>query len=169
MSGPLEGVRILAISQFGAGPYGTQVLADLGAEVIKIEDPLSGGDVARYVPPFEIEQDSLYFQSFNRGKKSVAINLRNPDGFHVFRDLVRVSDAVFNNLRGDLAGEVGSRLRRPAPPEQGDSVLFPVGIRHGWTAEGPARVRRNSPGTLRLHGPDRRTRRPADEVRSFDH
>ena len=107
MSGPLEGVRILAISQFGAGPYGTQALADLGAEVIKIEDPLSGGDVARYVPPFEIERDSLYFQSFNRGKKSVAINLRNPDGFDVFRDLVRVSDAVFNNLRGDLPAKLG--------------------------------------------------------------
>ena len=107
MSGPLESVRILAISQFGAGPYGTQVLADLGAEVIKIEDPLSGGDVARYVPPFEIDQDSLYFQSFNRGKKSVAINLRDPDGFEVFRDLVRVSDAVFNNLRGDLPAKLG--------------------------------------------------------------
>ena len=89
MSGPLEGVRILAISQFGAGPYGTQALSDLGAEVIKIEDPLSGGDVARYVPPFEIDGDSLYFQSFNRGKKSVAINLRDPSGFDVFRDLVR--------------------------------------------------------------------------------
>ena len=107
MSGPLEGVRILAISQFGAGPYGTQALADLGAEVIKIEDPLAGGDVARYVPPFEIERDSLYFQSFNRGKKSVAINLRNPDGFDVFQDLVRVSDAVFNNLRGDLPAKLG--------------------------------------------------------------
>ncbi len=107
MSGPLEGVRILAISQFGAGPYGTQVLADLGAEVIKIEDPLSGGDVARYVPPFEIDRDSLYFQSFNRGKKSVAINLRNPDGLEVFWDLVRVSDAVYNNLRGDLPAKLG--------------------------------------------------------------
>lgn len=107
MSGPLEGVRILAISQFGAGPYGTQVLADLGAEVIKIEDPMSGGDVARYVPPFEIDRDSLYFQSFNRGKKSVAINLRELEGFDVFRDLVRVSDAVFNNLRGDLPAKLG--------------------------------------------------------------
>ena len=107
MTGPLEGVRILAISQFGAGPYGTQALSDLGAEVIKIEDPLSGGDVARYVPPFEIDGDSLYFQSFNRGKKSVAINLRNPSGFDVFRDLVRVSDAVYNNLRGDLPAKLG--------------------------------------------------------------
>ncbi len=64
---PLAGLRVLAVSQFGAGPFGTQVLADLGAEVIKIEDPAPGGDVARYVPPWEIEADSLYFQSFNRG------------------------------------------------------------------------------------------------------
>ena len=107
MSGPLEGVRVLAISQFGAGPYGTQALADLSAEVIKIEDPVSGGDVARYVPPFEIDRDSLYFQSFNRGKKSVAIDLRHPAGLDVFRDLVRISDAVYNNLRGDLPARLG--------------------------------------------------------------
>lgn len=104
---PLEGLRILAVSQFGAGPFGTQVLADLGAEVIKIEDPEAGGDVSRYVPPFLHEADSLYFQSFNRGKKSVAINLRHPDGVAVLRDLVRVSDAVFNNVRGDQPAKLG--------------------------------------------------------------
>jgi crotonobetainyl-CoA:carnitine CoA-transferase CaiB-like acyl-CoA transferase len=104
---PLEGVRILAVSQFGAGPFGTQVLADMGAEIIKIEDPAVGGDVSRYVPPYVGEEDSLYFQSFNRGKKSVAINLQHPDGQAVFRDLVRVSDAVFNNVRGDQPGKLG--------------------------------------------------------------
>ena len=104
---PLEGVRILAVSQFGAGPFGTQVLADLGAEVIKIEDPGVGGDVARYVPPFEGEADSPYFQSFNRGKRSLTLNLRHPDGQAVLHDLVRVSDAVFNNARGDLPGKLG--------------------------------------------------------------
>ncbi|HET7875240.1 MAG TPA: CoA transferase [Methylomirabilota bacterium] len=104
---PLDGLRILAVSQFGAGPFGTQVLADLGAEVIKIEDPTAGGDISRYVPPFEGEADSPYFQSFNRGKKSVTLNLRHPDGQAVFHDLVRVSDAVFNNVRGDLPGKLG--------------------------------------------------------------
>lgn len=107
MRPPLDGVRILALSQFGAGPFGTNVLADLGAEVIKIEDPDAGGDVARYVPPFEIEGDSLYFQSFNRGKKSLALNLRSDSGREVMHDLVKVSDGVFNNLRGDLPAKLG--------------------------------------------------------------
>jgi len=104
---PLDGVRVLAVSQFGAGPFGTQMLADLGADIIKVEDPGVGGDSARYVPPFQGEADSPYFQSFNRGKRSVALNLRHPDGQAVFRDLVRVSDAVFNNARGDLPDKLG--------------------------------------------------------------
>ncbi|MFQ5830200.1 MAG: CaiB/BaiF CoA transferase family protein [Candidatus Methylomirabilia bacterium] len=104
---PLEGVRILAVSQFGAGPFGTTVLADLGAEIIKIEDPAVGGDVARYVPPFEGAGDSLYFQAFNRGKKSLALNLQHPDGQAAFHDLVRVSDGVYNNLRGDQPAKLG--------------------------------------------------------------
>ena len=104
---PLDGVRVLAVSQFGAGPFGTQMLADLGADIIKVEDPGVGGDSARYVPPFQGEADSPYFQSFNRGKRSVSLNLRDPDGQGVFRDLVRVSDAVFNNARGDLPDKLG--------------------------------------------------------------
>jgi len=104
---PLDELRILAVSQFGAGPFGTQMLADLGADIIKIEDPGVGGDSARYVPPFQGEADSPYFQSFNRGKRSVSLNLRHPDGQAVLHDLVRVSDAVFNNARGDLPDKLG--------------------------------------------------------------
>ncbi len=104
---PLDGLRILAVSQFGAGPFGTQVLADLGAEIIKIEDPTVGGDISRYVPPYQIEGDSLYFQSFNRGKKSLTLDLRHPEARGVLHDLVRVSHAVYNNLRGDLPAKLG--------------------------------------------------------------
>jgi crotonobetainyl-CoA:carnitine CoA-transferase CaiB-like acyl-CoA transferase len=104
---PLEGLRVLAVSQFGAGPFGTTVLADLGAEVIKIEDPRVGGDVARYVPPFASGGDSLYFQSFNRGKKSLTLDLHHPAGREVLHDLVRVSHAVYNNVRGDQPEKLG--------------------------------------------------------------
>lgn len=104
---PLHGIRIVTISQFGAGPFGTMMLSDLGAEVIKIEDPTSGGDVARYVPPGAADGDSLYFQSFNRGKKSVVLDLRSEHGREVFDRLVAKCDAVFNNLRGDLPDRLG--------------------------------------------------------------
>jgi crotonobetainyl-CoA:carnitine CoA-transferase CaiB-like acyl-CoA transferase len=103
----LKGIRVLAVSQFGAGPFGTLHLADLGADMIKIENPRLGGDVARTVPPYTIPGDSLYFQSLNRNKRSLTLDLKHPDGQRVFHDLVRVSDAVFSNLRGDLPEALG--------------------------------------------------------------
>jgi crotonobetainyl-CoA:carnitine CoA-transferase CaiB-like acyl-CoA transferase len=103
---PLEDVRILAIEQFGAGPYGSVHLADLGAEVIKIEDPRTGGDVGRYVPPFNSGEDSLFFETFNRNKKSLSLDLTQASGRRVFEDLVRVSDVVFSNLRGDVPAKI---------------------------------------------------------------
>ena len=104
---PLEGIRILAVSQFGAGPYATMVLAELGAEVIKVEDPSVGGDVSRTVPPHAIEHDSLYFQSFNRNKKSLTLNLKAREGREIIEKLAGMSHAVFNNLRGDQGPELG--------------------------------------------------------------
>jgi crotonobetainyl-CoA:carnitine CoA-transferase CaiB-like acyl-CoA transferase len=107
MGMPLEGIRVLAVEQFGAGPWATMQLADLGAEIIKIEDPGAAGDVGRYVPPFQSGEHSLFFESFNRGKKSLALDLRNEEGRAVFHDLVRASDAVFSNLRGDGPAKLG--------------------------------------------------------------
>jgi crotonobetainyl-CoA:carnitine CoA-transferase CaiB-like acyl-CoA transferase len=98
---PLADVRVLAVEQYGAGPWGTLQLADLGAEVIKIEDPSSRGDVGRYVPPFQEDEDSLFFETFNRNKKSVSLELRHPEARPVLEDLVRAVDAVYSNLRGD--------------------------------------------------------------------
>jgi crotonobetainyl-CoA:carnitine CoA-transferase CaiB-like acyl-CoA transferase len=98
---PLADVRVLSIEQFGAGPWATLQLADLGADVIKIEDPVSGGDVGRYVPPYQEGEDSLFFETFNRGKRSLSLDLRHPRGRKVFEDLVRGVDAVYSNLRGD--------------------------------------------------------------------
>lgn len=91
---------MLALEQFGAGPWASLQLADLGADVIKIEDPSSGGDTARYVPPYQLEDSSLFFETFNRNKRSITLDLRTRSGRHVFEDLVRVSDAVMSNLRG---------------------------------------------------------------------
>jgi len=101
VTAPLADVRVVAIEQYGAGPFGTMQLADLGAEVIKVEDPSVGGDVSRYVPPYREGTDSLFFESFNRNKRSVTLDLRHPEARGVLEDLVRVSDALVSNLRGD--------------------------------------------------------------------
>lgn len=104
---PLAGMRILAFTQLGAGPYAMTLLGDLGAEIIKVEDPSIGGDEARTVPPFATEDDSPYFQSLNRNAKSLTLNLRTAQGQEVLHRLVRVSDAVYANIRGDLPAKLG--------------------------------------------------------------
>jgi crotonobetainyl-CoA:carnitine CoA-transferase CaiB-like acyl-CoA transferase len=104
---PLEDVRVLAVEQFGAGPWSTMQLADLGAEVIKLEDPASRGDVGRYVPPYQEGESSLFFESFNRGKRSISLDLRTDEGRRVFEDLVPHVDALFCNLRGDQPARLG--------------------------------------------------------------
>jgi crotonobetainyl-CoA:carnitine CoA-transferase CaiB-like acyl-CoA transferase len=105
--GPLAGVRIVAIEQFGAGPFATLYLADMGADVIKIEDSTTGGDVGRYIPPGQVGTQSLYFETFNRGKRSLVLDLKNPSGRAVFERLIVTADALFTNLRGDLVDRLG--------------------------------------------------------------
>ncbi len=104
---PLAGLRILAVSQYGAGPYAHLHLADLGAEVIKIEDRSCGGDVSRGVIPYAENGDSLYFQAFNRNTKGITLDLKSEQGKELFRQLVAKSDAVFSNLRGDVPQKLG--------------------------------------------------------------
>ena len=104
---PLSGTRILAFTQLGAGPYGMTLLGDLGAEIIKIEDPVNGGDEARNMPPFADNDDSIYFQALNRNSRSFTLNLRIAEGRRVLHKLVAHSDAVYSNPRGDLPVKLG--------------------------------------------------------------
>ncbi len=99
--GPLAGLRIVAVEQYGAAPFGSLYLADLGAEVIKVEDPGTGGDVSRYIPPGQAGEESLFFEAFNRGKRSITLDLKSRAGRAVFERLVADADAVLSNLRGD--------------------------------------------------------------------
>ena len=104
---PLDGLRILAVEQYGAGPYGSMHLADLGAEVIKIEAP-PAGDVSRSTGPYFLgEGDSLFFQTFNLNKRSLKLDLKGEAGREVFERLVGTADAVLNNLRGDQPAKLG--------------------------------------------------------------
>ena len=105
---PLQDLKIVSIEQFGAAPYGTMLLAELGATVIKIENAAIGGDPARKTGPYFLgENDSEYFQSFNSNKKSVALDLRSADGRASLDKLIAQSDVVMNNLRGDLPAKMG--------------------------------------------------------------
>ena len=102
MNLPLEGLRILAVEQYGAGPYGSCHLADMGAEVIKIEHRESGGDMARGVGPYFLgPHDSEFFQTFNRNKRSLTLDLKHPNGREVFEKLAVTADGLFGNMRGD--------------------------------------------------------------------
>jgi succinate--hydroxymethylglutarate CoA-transferase len=109
---PLAGVRVLSVEQYGAGPWGTQYLADLGAEVIKIENPNDGGDMGRSVGPYFIDDgsstsSSLFFQSINRNKRSMTLDLGNPGGQAILHELVKSADAITCNLRGDVPAKLG--------------------------------------------------------------
>jgi crotonobetainyl-CoA:carnitine CoA-transferase CaiB-like acyl-CoA transferase len=105
---PLEGIRVLTFENFGAGPFGSMYLADLGAEVIKIENREAGGDATRNMGPYFLgPNDSHFFQTFNLNKKSVTLNLKVPAGREAFRRLVARSHVVLNNLRGDQPEKLG--------------------------------------------------------------
>lgn len=106
---PLQDIRIVSLEQYGAGPFGSLHLAELGAEIIKIEDPSVGGDIGRQVPPYVEGEDSLFFESFNRNKSSISLDIGTPEGRAVFEDLVRNADAVYSNLRGDVPEKLGIR------------------------------------------------------------
>ena len=104
MSGPLKGIRVLDLTRVLAGPWATQMLADFGAEVIKIEKPGEGDDTRGWGPPFVknadgSDGDAAYFQSANRGKQSVCIDMAKPEGAQLIKDLATKSDILVENFK----------------------------------------------------------------------
>jgi crotonobetainyl-CoA:carnitine CoA-transferase CaiB-like acyl-CoA transferase len=105
MAGPLQGIRVLDLSRILAGPWASQMLADLGAEVIKIERPGSGDDTRAWGPPYMPDEkgdattESAYFHGANRGKQSVCIDMSQPEGQALIRDLARQSDVLIENFK----------------------------------------------------------------------
>ena len=107
LSLPLTGLKLITIEQYGAAPFGTMYLADLGAEVIKIENHHSGGEMGRHVVPYSEDGDSLFFQTFSCNKKCLALDLKTPAGQEILGRIVAGADALINNLRGDLPAKLG--------------------------------------------------------------
>ncbi|MEM3394175.1 MAG: CoA transferase, partial [Candidatus Methanomethylicia archaeon] len=88
---PLEGIRVLDVSRVLAGPFCTMILGDLGAEVIKVEEPVKGDETRSWGPPF-INGESAYYLSINRNKKSITVNLKSEEGIEIIYRLAERSD-----------------------------------------------------------------------------
>ena len=110
---PLSGVKVIAFEQYGAGPFGTQYLADMGADVIKVEPAGTSGDYLREIGPYFIDGDnknsasSIFFQALNRNKRSITLDVLSNEGKVILQKLVENADAVCNNLRGDVPEKLG--------------------------------------------------------------
>ena len=108
----LSNVRVLSVEQYGAGPFGTQLLSGMGAEIIKIENATDGGDVGRAIGPhfgkdLPETTTSYFYQSLNLNKKSLTLDMGRPEGRALFAKLAADADAVVTNLRGDVAAKLG--------------------------------------------------------------
>lgn len=103
--GALQGVRVLDLTRVLAGPYSAQILADMGADVIKIEQPVKGDD-ARGMGPFQ-NGESIYYITNNRNKKGITLNLKSVKGKQIFLDLVKKSDIVMENYRPGTMEKLG--------------------------------------------------------------
>lgn len=104
-SRPLAGVRVLDLTQFLSGPYATMILGDLGAEVIKVEPPQ--GDATRTIPPNFVGEESAYYLSINRNKRSIVIDLKKPQGRELVLKLAKASDIVIENNRPGVIDRLG--------------------------------------------------------------
>ncbi len=114
---PLAGVRVLDLTQFLAGPFATQILGDLGAEVIKLEAP--SGDWSRSLPPHFVGPDSAYYLSVNRNKKSVVADMKSADGLALVKRLVGASDIVMENFRPGVLDRLGLVYEELAAENEG--------------------------------------------------
>src|SRR5215212_2336497 len=102
---PLEGIRVLELANYMAGPYCGMLLADMGAEVIKVENP-NGGDFSRGSSPF-LEGESVGFMAINRGKRSLTLDLKSERGKAIFLDLIRSADVMVENFRPGTMNDLG--------------------------------------------------------------
>jgi CoA:oxalate CoA-transferase len=132
--GPLAGIRVLDFTRVVAGPYCTMMLGDFGADIIKIEEPEGGDELRALGPPF-IGDESVFFLSVNRNKRSVALDLKQKESIQAIRDLVRTVDVVVENFRPGVMERLGlgyDKLRRLNPRLIYCSIsAFNAGSRYG--------------------------------------
>ena len=157
MSGCLDGIKVLELARYQAGPRAGMVMSDMGAEVIKVEKP--GGEETRAHAPL-VNGTSVYFTVYNRGKKSITLNMRTEEGKEIFRELVKTADVVLENFRPGVIAKMGfsyEELKKIKP----DIILTSVsGFGPVRPIQKPARLRPHRPGDVRADGDHRSPRRP---------
>lgn len=103
---PLEGFKVLDLSRTLAGPYATMMLADMGADVIKVEEPSSGDESRRFTPP-KWNDESCYYLAANRNKRGITVNLKSPEGIEIIKELVKDADVLVENFRTGTMEKLG--------------------------------------------------------------
>ena len=136
--GPLSGLTVLDLTRVLSGPYCTMMLADMGARVVKIEQPGKGDDTRGWGPPFQ-NGESVYFMSINRNKESLTLNLKHPDGRRVLEDLIDQADVLVENFRPGTMERMGLGFDKVSP-------RWPRLVYCSVSGFGQTGPRRNQPG-----------------------
>ena len=168
--GPLAGVRVLELARILAGPWAGQTLADLGAEVIKVERPGAGDDTRGWGPPFMEDKDggrlsSSYNLACNRGKRSIAIDFETPDGQRIVKKLAAKSDVLIENFKFGGLAKYGLDYKSLSRRQPAAGLLLDHRLRPGRPLQDPRRLRPAGAGHGRHHGHHRRSGRRADPAR----
>ena len=165
MPGPLAGVRVLELARILAGPWAGQVLADLGADVIKVERSKTGDDTRAWGPPFIEGKDghlgAAYFHSTNRGKRSIECDFESEDGKRIVRKLAARSDVLIENFKVGGLAKFGLDYAEPRAVLPTPDLLLGDRLRPDRAERRARRLRPDGAGHRRLHGADRRARRSA--------
>ena len=143
MPGPLSGIRVVDLTRALAGPYCTLLLGDMGADVVKIEQPDTGDESRQWGPPF-LDGESSYFLSVNRNKRSVTLDLKSPAGLEALRRLTARRRCAGRELSAGDDGALRPGLPAGERAEPWVGLLFCLGLRAGRSARSPARLRRAS-------------------------
>ena len=151
---PLEGIRVLDLTQYVAGPYCTQVLADLGAAVLKVERP-GAGDVYRRQGPVFANGESASFLTLNRGKRSLELDLGSRTTGYVIEELLAESDVLVENMRPGALAKFDLDYEAVAARHPQPRLLLDLRLRPGGAARRRRRVRRHDPGAVGADGDDR--------------
>ena len=125
---PLDGITVLDLTRVLSGPYCTMLLADMGARVIKIEQPGKGDDTRAWGPPF-LEGESAYFLSINRNKESVTLDFKHPEGARLLERLIAKSDVVVENFRPGTLAKLGLDYQTLARAASAAGLLFDLRLR----------------------------------------